>query len=80
MPKINVFSREPSEDDEPDFEYEIIGRTFEAQFPSHCAIDYDHKIKRGDRVGRVQRADNPMIPVPGVACKNCVKMYPRGRA
>lgn len=59
-------------DDEDEFE--IIGRVFDAQFPGHCTIDYDHRIKRGDRVARVQRIDNPMIPVTGVACSACVKV------
>lgn len=81
--RLNVFDKDPFVDDpdeEPDYEYEIVGRIFEAQYPGRCAIDPDHKVKRGDKVARAQRADNPLIPVPGVACKWCVKDYPRGRA
>ncbi len=57
-------------------EFEIVGRVFEAQFSGHCTLDYDHKVRRGDRVARVQRADNPMMPISGVACKDCVKILP----
>ena len=58
--------------DEPD-EFEIIA-VFDAQFNGTCTIDRDHKVKRGTRVSRIQRADNPMIPVAGVACASCTKM------
>lgn len=63
--------------DEEDFE--TVGRGFEAQFPGRCAIVYEHKIQRGDLVSRVQRADNPMLPVPGVACKVCTRLIPRAK-
>lgn len=65
------------DDDEPKFE--VIGRAFDSQFTGRCTIEYDHRIRRGDLVARVQRADNPMLPVPGVACAACVKVLPRGR-
>lgn len=57
-------------------DFEIIGRVFEAQYHGVCTINYDHKVRRGDRVAKVQRADNPMLPVSGVACKDCVKLLP----
>lgn len=60
-----------------DEDYEILGRIFEAKFAGHCTIEYDHRIRRGDSVARVQRADNPMLPVAGVACASCVKILPR---
>lgn len=60
-------------------EYEIIGRVFEAAFPGHCTIDYEHRVKRGDSVARVQRADNPMLPVTGVACRACTLVLPRAK-
>lgn len=58
-------------------EYEVVGRPFQAQFSGYCAVDYDHRIKRGDRVARIQRADNPMIPVTGVACPMCLRILPK---
>lgn len=58
-------------------EYEAVGRPFESQFPGHCAVDWDHKVKRGDRVTKIQRADNPLIPVGGVACAKCTKIVPK---
>lgn len=52
--------------------FEIDGGTFESQYRGRCALDPDHAIKRGERVARVIRKDNPMLPVGGVVCKNCV--------
>lgn len=52
--------------------YEIVGRAFDSQYRGTCTLDRDHVIKRGDRVARVQRKDNPMLTVGGVACKLCV--------
>jgi hypothetical protein len=57
-------------------DYERIGRVFEAQYAGTCTLDWDHKVRRGDRVSKVQRADNPMIPVSGVACASCTKVLP----
>lgn len=64
-------------DDE--IEYEIIGRRFESQFSGRCAVDWNHRVKRGDIVAKVQRADNPFLPVAGVACGACTKDLPRAR-
>lgn len=60
-------------------ELEIVGRPWSAAFPSRCTVDYEHKIRTGDQVARVRRADNPMLPVPGVACTLCLKMLPRAK-
>lgn len=54
-------------------EFEIIGRTFLSQYSGTCTIDRDHEIKRGTKVARVQRADNPMLPISGVACSQCIR-------
>jgi hypothetical protein len=68
---------EPDMDDEPDltddFEIEYI---FEAQFRGHCTIDREHEYRRGQKVGRVRHASNPMLPIQGVACSNCIKIFP----
>ena len=53
--------------------YEIEGRIFESQYRGRCTLDPEHPIKRGDRVARLLRKDNPMLTVPGVACKRCVE-------
>ena len=66
---------EPTVDE--DFPYEIVGRAFEASYRGHCNIVYEHKIKVGEKVARVRRADNPMIVVGGVACKICIREIPR---
>lgn len=60
-------------------DYEVL-RTFEAQFHSHCLIDENHRVRRGDRVAMVRRADNPMLPVRGVACASCTKVLPRAKS
>lgn len=66
----------PDADLEPEEDYEVTA-VFEAQFPGHCAVNWDHRIKPGERVGRLQHSDNPMVPVRGVACKNCIRDLPR---
>ena len=53
--------------------YERAAR-FEAMYPGVCIIDADHRIKRGDKVYRLQRADNPLSVVTGVACEPCARM------
>ncbi len=57
---------------ESDTDYEIVA-VFDAQYPGHCAIDWDHKIKVRDRVARIQHADNPALPVRGLACTKCMR-------
>lgn len=54
--------------------YEVDGRSFESQYRGTCVINRDHEVKRGDKVARVKRTDNPLIPVAGVACKSCTRM------
>jgi hypothetical protein len=51
--------------------YVIKGGIFPALYPGACTLDYEHPVKRGDKVGKIQYADNPMVPIPGVACKRC---------
>ena len=51
--------------------YEI-DSTFASQYRGTCALDREHLIKRGDRVARVIRRDNPTLTVQGVVCKNCL--------
>ena len=63
--------------DESDFE--VIGRTFEARYPGRCAVNYDHKIKLGTKVARIQRVGNPFQPVPGVACQSCIRELPKAK-
>lgn len=62
-----------------DHEYETIAR-FDAAYPGRCILNEDHKIRRGDKVSRVQMADNPMIPVSGVVCSVCTRTLPRAKA
>lgn len=52
--------------------YEIVA-VFDAQFPGHCNMNWEHKIKPGVRVARLQHANNPALPVPGVACTKCMR-------
>lgn len=54
-------------------EYLLKGWPFLAQFPGRCAVDEDHPVKKGSKVSRVIRADNPLLTVPGVACTACVR-------
>lgn len=59
-----------------DRDYEIIA-VFESKFTGHCIINWDHKIKRGQKVARVRRTDNPFVPVSGVVCWSCARLLPR---
>lgn len=52
--------------------FEIDGGTFETAYRGTCALDREHVIKRGERVARVIRKDNPTLTVAGVACKKCI--------
>lgn len=62
----------------PDHEYEV-SSTFLSQFSGICNLYEGHRIRKGDRIGKLQRADNPMIQLPGVACKWCITDYPRAK-
>lgn len=62
----------------PDHDYEILA-IFPSQFGGYCTIEPSHRIKKGDRVSKIQRADNPMVPVPGVACSICTLDLPRAK-
>lgn len=77
LPKAWCAHCRKSEQIDLEEEFEVLSRSFEAQFPGRCTLDYDHVIKRGDLIARVRHADNPMQPVQGVACSKCVKMLPR---
>lgn len=57
-------------------DYERDSPKFEALFSGRCTIDRNHKIRKGDEVSRVKLKDNPLIPIPGVACKSCVILMP----
>ena len=63
----------------PDHEYEVTA-TFPSQFGGYCNIEEGHRFRKGDRVAKLRRADNPMVNVPGVACPICVLDLPRARA
>lgn len=55
----------------------VITKVFRSGYSGYCTLDPEHRIKRNDLVGKLGRADNPMLPVTGVACKYCVKHIPR---
>jgi len=57
-------------------EFELIGRRFQAVYGGVCTINFDHIVKRQDWVSKVQFSDNPMLPVSGVACAQCVRVLP----
>lgn len=62
------------EDDDGEFsDPYIVVATFRAQFSGVCTVDDSHYYKTRDIVGKVERTDNPFIPVPGVCCNRCVR-------
>lgn len=79
--KTTIFGstpEEPMSDQEIDFtdDFEITS-TFVAQYRGTCTIDREHEWRRGQRIGRVAHANNPMLPVQGYACADCTKLLPR---
>lgn len=66
------------EDIIPNHEYEIVAM-FRSQFSGWCTLVDVHKIRKNDLVGKLQRADNPTVSVPGVACPICCLDIPRAR-
>lgn len=75
MKKLNLGDLDDT-DLNPESDFEVVA-VFDAQFHGFCAVDRGHVVKRGDRVSKVQHADNPMVPVAGVACKACTWALPR---
>lgn len=59
-----------------DGDFERVSPKFPSQYTGTCVLDRSHTIKRGDIVCKVQHSDNPLIPVPGVACANCTYDLP----
>lgn len=74
MPKTDLFEDLFPEDDDGVFgeEYLVVA-VFPAKFKGVCALDRNHAYKTGDFVGKLERSDNPFIPVPGVCCNRCVR-------
>lgn len=63
----------PEEDSDPTLE---VTRVIVSQFSGACVANRSHTIKKGDRVGKVRRSDNPFLVIQGVACKNCTRNLP----
>jgi hypothetical protein len=63
-------------DADGDYLYSVTA-VFPSQYKGFCKIDYAHRIKLGDMVGKLEKTDNPMLPVSGVACEKCVRDLPR---
>ena len=59
--------------------FEIVGRAFTASYRGNCTINYGHVIKRGNLVSKIQRKDNPFMPVSGVACTECTRILQRSQ-
>lgn len=60
-------------------EFEIVRGPFKTAYRGTCTIDRMHEMKPGELVAVVQRADNPMLPVPGVACYRCIRLMSRAK-
>lgn len=74
MPETNLFDSLFSDDDDGEFAEDfIVTSTFKAQFKGTCTIDETHSYRAGDIVGKVERTDNPFLPVSGVCCNKCVR-------
>ncbi len=62
------------EDDEPASEEYVIVAVFKSQYKGQCNLDDSHFYKFGDFVGKLERTDNPFLPVSGVCCNRCVRI------
>lgn len=56
--------------------YGLTGRPFPAQYSGVCAVDPDHRIRKGQDIQRIVRTDNPFMGVKGFACKLCILELP----
>jgi hypothetical protein len=54
----------------------VVSQVFTAQYPGNCKV-CDARYKVGVKVGKLEREDNPFIPVTGVACPRCLRDIPR---
>lgn len=74
MAQVDLFDSLFDESDDGQFgEQYVITATFKAQYKGTCTLDIEHQYKTGDIVGKVERSDNPFLPVAGVACNRCVR-------
>lgn len=60
-------------------EFEILRGPFVTAYRQTCNVDQDHAIKPGEKVAVLQRVDNPMLPVSGVACHRCIRLMARAK-
>lgn len=76
--KTGIFSNLPDEPEplDPDDDFEIT-YIFKAQFAGTCTLDREHEWRRGQKIGALKHASNPMLPVQGFACAECTKILPR---
>lgn len=74
MPQTDLFDSLFSDDDDGQFgeEYVVIA-VFPSQYSGVCNVDDGHRYKKGDYVGKLERSDNPFLPVRGVCCNRCVR-------
>lgn len=71
---VDLLASKFSEDDDGEFaDPYIVVATFRAQFSGVCNLDDSHMYRVKDIVGKLERSDNPFIPVPGVCCNRCVR-------
>lgn len=62
-----------------DFEQVEITGMFVVAYSARCVLEWDHQIKIGQRAFKVQRKDNPMLPVSGAVCQDCAKRLSKAK-
>jgi hypothetical protein len=67
------------EDITPAHDYEITA-TFRTLYPGYCTLEERHRIRKGEYVSKLRRADNPMVSIPGFACRVCALDIPRAKS
>lgn len=69
--------------DDPDEETPegfVVIASFRAQYKGFCNLNEEHTYKANDLVGKLERTDNPFIPVRGVCCNRCLRTTTHKRA
>lgn len=74
MAQKDLFDSLFDEDADGEFgERFVVISTAKASWRGDCAADELHTYKPGDIIGKLERSDNPFLPVPGWCCNRCVR-------
>lgn len=74
MGQTDLFDDMFSEDDDGAFsDLYLVVKTVKSSWRGDCNLDETHTYRSGDIIGKLERSDNPFIPVSGWCCNKCVR-------